>query len=56
MTGKLDVDRGMALVRRGALLGIRRGLKEQAVRMERTLGALKQAIKLSGQKGSTVGP
>ncbi len=56
LTGKVDADRGIALVQRGALLGVRRGMKEQAARMERTLGALKQAIKLSGQKGGTVGP
>ncbi len=53
MTGKLTVERGMVLVQRGALLGLRRGLKEQAARMERTLGALKRTIALSGHTDGT---
>jgi len=47
LMGKLDAERGLALVQRAAAVGLQRGLHEQAARMERTLGAMKQALRLS---------
>ncbi|MBI3772872.1 MAG: hypothetical protein HY272_09260 [Gammaproteobacteria bacterium] len=51
MSNKLDAESGMQLIQSGAMSGLRRGLNEQSMRMERTLRALKRAIELSGKVG-----
>jgi len=52
--GRLDAERGVAIVQRGALAGVRRGLRDQAARMERTLTAMRRALALSERVGSEV--
>jgi hypothetical protein len=48
LAGALPAERGIALAQRGAMAGLRRGLAEQAARMDSTLTALKRTIDLAG--------
>lgn len=47
MNRNVDAIRGMKIVRKAALVGLQRGLTEQATRLSQTLGALNKAIDYS---------